>query len=180
MSSDPETSLVPLKRETVVPSSDRGRLAAIVATCSLAGLAGGMALSMIAETHRAAQMTRDPGRARYHHVHRAHGTGPITWLGVTIQDATPTGCGGALVTRVEPGSPARLGGLENRDLITHFGGDRICDADHLTDVVRASAIGATPSVSVRRGAQEVVLHPTLIDMPASHRADYHGHHGRRR
>jgi S1-C subfamily serine protease len=144
-----------LQRETIVPSSDRGRLAAIVATCSLAGLAGGMALSMLAETHRVVQQTRDATRSR----------APITWLGVGIRDGAAAGCAGARVLEVTPASPAARAGVRDHDLIVGFGADRVCDADHLIEVVRGSSIGETSSVRVRRGAQELVLRPTLGVMP---------------
>src|SRR5512143_2427074 len=95
----PSKALVPaLKREAILPSSDRGRLAAIVATCSLAGLAGGMALSMLAETHRAVQATH--ARAVL------DSDQPVTWLGVRVIDANPHACAGAMVREVTPNSPA--------------------------------------------------------------------------
>lgn len=153
---------VPLRREAIVPSSDRGRLAAIVATCSLAGLAGGMALSMLAETHRAARAMRG------YHAHASHE--PVTWLGVQIEDATRRGCGGAKVTSVTADSPAARIGLRTGDVIVGYGGDRVCDDDHLIDVVRASSVGASPELAVRRGATELVLHPTLGAMPPRIRA----------
>lgn len=150
-------SVPELKRETVLPSSDRGRLAAIVATCSLAGLAGGMALSMLAETHRAA---RASARAAYHHAYRE----PVTWLGVTIKDVSKR-CDGARVSTVTPHSPAAREGLRRNDVILTYGGDQVCDDDHLVEVVRASSIGATPQMTIRRGAETLVLHPTLAEMP---------------
>jgi hypothetical protein len=156
------TRIPTLQRETILPSSDRGRLAAIVATCSLAGLAGGMALSMLAETHRAVQSSH--ARASY-----ADGE-PMTWLGVRVTDRDPHACTGAIVRTVTPDSPAALIRLEPSDVIIGFGGDRICGMDSLIDVVRASRIGATPELRVRRGAQELVLHPQLGAMPDSIRA----------
>lgn len=168
MSTEAETELVrepvrdttlALKRETILPSSDRGRLAAIVATCSLAGLAGGMALSMLAETHRAVEATRVSEAARLSHE-------PLTWLGVTPADAGPAGdCVGALVRKVQPGSPASRAGLQAEDVIVSFGGDHVCNSDHLIDVVRASQIGATPEMHVRRGTHDLVVHPVLGTMP---------------
>lgn len=154
-----------LRREAIVPSSDRGRLAAIVATCSLAGLAGGMALSMLAETHRAAREMR--GGTRYHH--RA-ALGPTTWLGVDVVTADKDRCSGARVKEVAPNGPADRVGFHAGDLIVSYGGDPICGNDHLIDVVRASTIGATPEIEVRRGARELTLQPTLAAMPPGIRA----------
>jgi predicted metalloprotease with PDZ domain len=150
-------SLVPLRREAIVPSSDRGRLAAIVATCSLAGLAGGMALSMLAETQRAAREMRAT---------RAHlPAGPITWLGLRVVDAERGACTGALVESVTAGGPADRVGFHAGDVVVGFAGDRVCGHDHLIEMIRASSAGETAPVTVRRGAAEVVLAPRLAVMP---------------
>src|SRR5688500_5152590 len=107
------TAPVPLRREAIVPSSDRGRLAAIVATCSLAGLAGGMALSMLAETQRAARESRG---ARYHAVH----AGPRTWLGMKVADVKQGACTGAEVTELTADGPADRVGFRTGDIILDF------------------------------------------------------------
>jgi S1-C subfamily serine protease len=153
-----EAHVPTLQRETILPSSDRGRLAAIVATCSLAGLAGGMALSMLAETHRAVQAA---------HAHATLDATPITWLGVRITDRDPHGCAGAVIRTVTAESPAAHVGLAVNDVIVGFGGDRVCGMDTLIDVVRASRIGSTPEIRVRRGAEELVVRPSLAEMPDS-------------
>jgi hypothetical protein len=158
----PSQALVPLQRETILPSSDRGRLAAIVATCSLAGLAGGMALSMLAETHRMMEQTRD--LRRHHHAHRE----PLTWLGVGgLKDLHRSRCEGTRIGEVVPGSPAAREGFRSRDVIIAFGEDRICNSDALVHVVRASSVGAIPDVTIRRGATELTLKPRLGVMPDS-------------
>lgn len=159
MPTEKDVPQLPLQREVILPSSDRGRLAAIVATCSLAGLAGGMALSMLAETHRATS-----ARAA------AHDTRPISWLGVRVVDADREECVGAIVRVVTPDSPADDVGLQVKDVVLGFGGDRICGSDSLIDAVRASAIGATPEIHIRRGTKDLVLHPTLAEMPPAIRA----------
>lgn len=148
-----------LQREVILPSADRGRLAAIVATCSLAGLAGGMALSMLAETQRAAHATRVPRPAA------VHLDGPMTWLGVSVKDRDRHSCSGAWVREVTPGSPAARAGLQVDDVVIGFGGDLVCGSDHLVHVVRASSIGATPELVVERGAEQFVFHPSLAEMP---------------
>lgn len=159
-----------LQRETILPSSDRGRLAAIIATCSMAGLAGGMALSMLAESQRVAdELRRDQLAASMRlDEEQAYRAGPTTWLGVKLQDVGGK-CGGVRVTKVERGSPADRVGFHAGDIVETFGGDAICDGDTLVDVVRGSVIGATPSMTIKRGAQHLTLHPTLAVMPAEHR-----------
>ena len=63
------------------------------------------------------------------------------------------------------GSPADRVGMRIGDVIEMFGGDVVCDDDHLIDVVRGSQIGATPFLMVKRGAQHVTLQPKLGVMP---------------
>ncbi|HEY4541884.1 MAG TPA: DegQ family serine endoprotease, partial [Noviherbaspirillum sp.] len=60
---------------------------------------------------------------------------------------------GALVQRVEPGSPAERGGLEAGDIILRFNGASIEKANDLPRMVGATKPGSKASVSVwRRGA----------------------------
>jgi predicted metalloprotease with PDZ domain len=157
-------TLVPLRREAIVPSSDRGRLAAIVATCSLAGLAGGMALSMLAETQRAA---RERGGARYH---VRVPEGPAPWVGLQVLDAKKGDCTGALVEEVTANGPADRVGFHAGDIVISYAGDRICGNDHLIEVIHASDIGATPEIEIVRGTRKMTLEPTLAEMPPRIRA----------
>jgi serine protease Do len=154
-----------LRREAIVPSSDRGRLAAIVATCSLAGLAGGMALSMLAETQRAAREMRASGR--YH----ADASGvPVTWLGLRVTDAKKGDCTGALVKEVTANGPADRVGFHAGDVVISYDGARVCSNDHLIEIVRASDIGASPEIEINRRGAAMTLEPTLAEMPPRIRA----------
>ncbi len=159
-----------LKRETLVPSSDRGRLAAIIATCSMAGLAGGMALSMLAESQRVADEMR---REQLKQSMRVAGDdairSPVTWLGLRMETASEHRCVGARINEVISGSPADRVGFRVGDIVQTFAGDRVCDSDHLVAVVQYSSIGSTPAVTVRRGAETVTLHPQLGVMPSRFR-----------
>jgi C-terminal processing protease CtpA/Prc len=160
----PETSsqlvqMVALRREAVVPTADRGRLAALIASCALAGLAGGMTLSLLAESHRIGAQTRAVA------LRSDVGSGGLTWLGVRIETLDADRCAGARVVSVSPGSPAAEAGVQRGDLVLTFGGDRVCGAAHLQDVVRASAPGATPDVGLHRRGETFVVRPTLELMP---------------
>jgi len=162
--SDEPTAIV-LQRETILPTSDRGRLAAIIATCSMAGLAGGMALSMLAESQRVAdELRREQAKASMRLAEEEALRTPITWLGVTIKDAGKA-CAGAQIEEIVPGSPADRAGFRSGDVVDTFGSDAVCDDEHLISVVRISAIGATPAITVRRGAEHLTLHPKLGVMP---------------
>lgn len=161
------TAPVPLRREAIVPSSDRGRLAAIVATCSLAGLAGGMALSMLAETQRAARQDGQDGQvgSMRRGAHHAVPSGPRTWLGMKVKDVKQGACTGAEVTEISAEGPADRVGFRAGDVVLAFDGQLVCGHDHLIEEVRASDIGAAPEIAIRRGSARMVLRPTLAEMP---------------
>lgn len=157
-----------LRREALVPTSDRARLAAILATCSLAGLAGGLALSMVAGAQHAASSMRSP---RCHGGAAAAAARPVTWLGVQITDACDAdSCDGARIRRVIPGSPADRAGFRPGDVVREFHGDPIRTADELILSVRATRVGTPVDVTITRGAVEAVLAPELAAMPRHIRA----------
>jgi hypothetical protein len=73
---------------------------------------------------------------------------------------------GVEVVSIVPGSPAAEVGIQVGDRIERYDGARLADGDALLRSVRDSAIGDTPTLIVRRGADELVVHPTLVEMPA--------------
>jgi S1-C subfamily serine protease len=173
MSTESETTSPPvivrnlpaLRREAIVPSSDRARLAAILATCSLAGLSGGLALSMVAGAQQASASMRASRQAAMRE------QAPLTWLGLQIVDACQDQrCDGARIKRVIPGSPAHRAGFRQGDVVLRFDDDHVGSADELILAVRASSIDTPVDIAVRRGAAETVLQPTLGAMPANIRA----------
>lgn len=155
-----------LQREAILPTSDRGRLAAIIATCSMAGLAGGMALSMMAESQRVAdELRREELKSSLRADEERFAT-PTAWLGVTVQiEEHHHECTGARITGVARGGPADRVGFHPGDIVEGFGGDVVCGGDHLVSVIQGSSIGATPSVALRRGHDHLVVHPTLGVLP---------------
>jgi S1-C subfamily serine protease len=121
-----------------------------------------MALSMLAETHRAARHGGSMrGGAGYHASH----AGPKTWLGMKVKDEKQGACTGARVTEITANGPAERVGFRPCDVILGFDGQRICGNDHLIEEVRASDVGATPEIMLRRGSERMVLQPTLAEMP---------------
>ena len=91
------------------------------------------------------------------------------YLGVGIQPldqdladqlgvATP---GGALVTDVQPDSPAAAAGLKSQDVITSFNGTPIASHRQLSAVVGRTAIGKSVPVVVYRDGKEVKLNVTV-------------------
>ena len=104
---------------------------------------------------------------------REHGRVRRTFIGLQVDSLEAEAAGelgvdvtsGALVTRVMPGSPADLAGLEAGDVITGVDSERI---DNDTDFINfwlLSQPGARYPVFVRRGAQalRLTLSPTPLE-----------------
>ncbi len=91
---------------------------------------------------------------------------------VTAQeDATPfLGIGvdsddnGALITAIQPDSPADLAGLETGDIITRLNGDTI-SADNLAEAIQALGVGDTVTLEVLREGDEVEIEAELAARP---------------
>lgn len=88
------------------------------------------------------------------------------FLGVEFQQQPQAGGTGVEVVSVVPGSPAAEAGIQAGDRIERYDGAPLDSGDALTRNVRGSAIGDRPTLIVRRGTDQLVLHPTLIEMPA--------------
>jgi S1-C subfamily serine protease len=89
------------------------------------------------------------------------GTVKHAFLGV---QATP-GRGGALVRRVEGGTPAAKAGLRSGDVIVSLAGKRIDDSDALAQAVGARKPGQTVSVAYVRGGERHTVQVQLAAQP---------------
>ncbi|MGH9327600.1 MAG: PDZ domain-containing protein [Terriglobia bacterium] len=105
------------------------------------------------------------------------GPGPVTvrvgegraWLGVELEDVTRQkaqdlklpGVYGALVTRVEPGSPAAKAGVQVNDVILEFAGTRVWSVAQFQQWVRQTPPGRTVTLRVSRGGRKLDLKVTL-------------------
>jgi serine protease Do len=106
---------------------------------------------------------------------REHGHVTWGWLGVAIQNITPSiakGLGlnpeqaaGALVASVTPDSPAAKAGLKPGDVITAAGGHQIKTVHDLPRFVAASPVGSKLSLTVLRNGREQTLEATVGQMP---------------
>jgi serine protease Do len=102
-------------------------------------------------------------------VHRA-------FLGVGIQKIDPAiasqlelqGHDGALVTDVQPDSPAAKAGLQPQDVVTEFGGSKIKSPAQLSAVVSRTPIGSKQPVTVLRNGKKVDLTVAVKEMPANY------------
>jgi serine protease Do len=75
---------------------------------------------------------------------------------------------GALVTDVQPDSPAAKAGLQSQDVIVEFAGTKIRSPNQLSGVVARSAINARQPVTVIREGKRVELAVNLREMPTNY------------
>jgi len=102
-------------------------------------------------------------------VHRAY-------IGVGIQDVDYALAGqlgmttphGALVTEVQPNSPAAQAGLQTGDVILQLGGYTIQDRRSLSALAGRSTIGSAQPLVVLRDGKELTLHVTVREAPANY------------
>jgi len=93
------------------------------------------------------------------------GTVERGWLGVSIQTVTDelaSALGldearGALVARVEPGSPADAAGLRQGDLILGYNGQEVAEMSDLPRLVAETPVGETASLEIRRDDETTTL-----------------------
>jgi len=82
----------------------------------------------------------------------------ILSMRLTQDDAKRLGLpkpGGAIISRVEPGSPAERAGLHPGDIVVSYNGQEVPDADHLTSMVADTPPGTkVPIMYYRNGKQE--------------------------
>jgi serine protease Do len=106
---------------------------------------------------------------------KQHGHVTWGWLGVAIQNVTPSiakGLGlnpeqatGALIASVTPDSPAAKAGLKPGDDITAAGGHQIKTVHDLPRLVASSPVGSKLTLMVLRDGKEQTLEATVGQMP---------------
>jgi len=72
---------------------------------------------------------------------------------------------GALVTTVDPHSPAGKAGFEDGDFVTEFNGQKVKDMMHLRVMVSQTAPGTKATLKVVRDGKEKTLTATLGELP---------------
>jgi serine protease Do len=106
----------------------------------------------------------------------AHGKVSWGWLGVAIQNISPSiakSLGldpnhpeGALVASVLPDSPAAKAGLKSGDVVTAAGGHDILDVHDLPRLVAETPVGSKLSLTVLRDGKTETLVADIGEMPA--------------
>ena len=71
---------------------------------------------------------------------------------------------GALVGELTPGGPGETAGLKVGDIVTSFNGYKIDTAADLTAAVRAEPAGATATLEVTRGNENITITVVLGDL----------------
>jgi len=100
-------------------------------------------------------------------------------IGVTIQSVNSDlaaslnlpAARGAIVTSVQPGSPAERAGIKRGDVIVAFNDQPVLDSNGLRNVVASSAPGSDATVKVSRDGGEYKLKVTLTELPPGARQE---------
>lgn len=100
------------------------------------------------------------------------------WLGVGIQNLNEGlaqsfnvhGTEGALVTQVQPGSPAEKSGIKEGDVITEFDGAKIKDVNQLRNSVAATAPGTKIAMKIDREGHQENVTSEVGELPATEAA----------
>jgi serine protease Do len=100
-------------------------------------------------------------------------TGP--WLGLELSEVTPAkvsalklpGDYGAIVTKVEPASPAAQAGLKENDVILEFGGMRVWSAAQLAHLVSETPAGRVVELVVSRDGRRMHFSAKLAARPSA-------------
>jgi serine protease Do len=96
------------------------------------------------------------------------------YLGVNIQDLTPDlaasfgldSARGVLVTNVQAGTPAEEAGLQVEDIITHFDGEPMGDADELMNEVASTDPGTPVELRIFRDGERQTVSVTVGERDA--------------
>ena len=109
---------------------------------------------------------------------KTHGVVTRAKLGVTVQGMTAdiaesmqlADARGALVSGVEPGSPAARAGLQRGDVITALDDEKVLDSNALRNRIAGTTPGSTMAVTVVRGGRAQTLHATLGTLEATRKS----------
>ena len=109
---------------------------------------------------------------------REHGKVVRGWLGVSIQDMSPSLAQsfgldhpyGALVVEVEPGGPAAKAGLRRGDVIIEYNGTTIDESHQVPTLVAETAVGERATMKILRDGHEQTVTVTVAEQPSGRQA----------
>lgn len=95
------------------------------------------------------------------------------YLGVTVQALTPelakqfgyNGSNGALISEIEPGSPAERAGLQQGDIVTQINGKPVTDNRDLQITISEISPGSSVALTIFRGGRQQQMNVTLAEQP---------------
>jgi S1-C subfamily serine protease len=95
-----------------------------------------------------------------------HGRVPIAYLGAGLRNVPVGGEEhGVMVMTLDPNGPAAAAGLQQGDIILRFDGKPTRHAGALLRLLRATAVGTSVTLGLRRGGSPLELSITIGDRP---------------
>jgi S1-C subfamily serine protease len=96
-----------------------------------------------------------------------HGRVPIAYLGAGLRNV-PVGEDdhGVMVMTLDRSGPAAAAGLQQGDIVLHFNGRRTAHVGALLRLLRATPVGASVPLGLRRGGSPLEVSLTIGDRPA--------------
>lgn len=95
-----------------------------------------------------------------------HGRAPIAYLGAGLQDVPlEAGGSGVMVMTLDHTGPAAAGGLQQGDIILAWTGRPVAHLGTLLRLLRATPVGTSVTLALRRGGSPLELSITIGDRP---------------
>jgi S1-C subfamily serine protease len=162
-----DQSLVPLRREALLPN-ERGRgLGTVAVVCTMAGVASGLALAttlMAMQVADSMSIRTCPYRIVTNEVAApVADTQPHAFLGISYVFHN----GFADIDRVFAGTPAAAVGLHHGDHVLAIDGTRVHSLDDLHARIYNSRPGVTPTLTIERDGAVQSVTPTLVSWPVA-------------
>ncbi len=93
------------------------------------------------------------------------------FLGVQMRDLDPSvrsmlnyeGTDGSVVLGISPGSPAQSAGLQPKDVVVSFNGDKIRSSTQLFDLVQKTRVGKTVALGIWRAGEVLQLQAVIAE-----------------
>ncbi len=160
-------SLVPLRREALLPN-ERGRgLGTVAVVCTMAGVASGLALAttlMAMQVADSMSIRTCPYRVvTTEAAPPPMDTSPHAFLGISYVFHN----GFADIDRVFAGTPAQAVGLHHGDHVLAIDGTRVHSLDDVHTRIYNSRPGTTPTLTIERDGAVQSVTPTLVSWPVA-------------